>query len=128
LREVVAAAALANARTFGGEDYVGFHAFMALAPAYEMSREMPADRRALPVLKVLYRSTNQIQSKGGRANEVLHVVKAEQSPTDTSGAGRETLREAMRRQELERAEGLFAGMVSRSPTQAFNDLQALVQD
>src|SRR5687767_1203715 len=32
-RQLVAAAALANARTFGGQDYVGFHTFMALAPA-----------------------------------------------------------------------------------------------
>src|SRR5262245_29400509 len=31
LRRLVAAAALANARTFGGEDYVGFHTMMALA-------------------------------------------------------------------------------------------------
>src|SRR6516165_8719204 len=33
LRQLTAAAALANARTFGGEDYVGFHTMMALAPA-----------------------------------------------------------------------------------------------
>src|SRR6185436_4263649 len=33
LRRLVAAAALANARTFGGEDYIGFHTLMALAPA-----------------------------------------------------------------------------------------------
>src|SRR5204863_6948368 len=45
LRQLVAAGALANARTFGGEDYVGFHAFMALAPAYHMSHELPADKR-----------------------------------------------------------------------------------
>src|SRR5262245_25783823 len=32
LRRLVAAGALANARTFGGEDYVGFHTLMALAP------------------------------------------------------------------------------------------------
>jgi hypothetical protein len=31
LRTLVAAAALANARTFGGEHYQGFHTFMALA-------------------------------------------------------------------------------------------------
>src|SRR5437899_8398105 len=37
VRQLVAAGALANARTFGGEDYIGFHAFMALAPAYHMS-------------------------------------------------------------------------------------------
>ena len=32
LRRLVTAAALANARTFGGEDYVGFHTMMALSP------------------------------------------------------------------------------------------------
>src|SRR4051794_8506782 len=40
LKQVVAAAALANARTFGGEDYVGFHTLMALAPAYHMAQQM----------------------------------------------------------------------------------------
>ena len=75
LKSLVAAAALANARTFGGEDYVGFHTLMALAPAYHMTRELPEDRRALPVLKVLYRNTNRIQEHGGRASEVLHAVK-----------------------------------------------------
>src|ERR1043166_1993869 len=34
LKQLTAAAALANARTFGGEDYVGFHTMMALAPSY----------------------------------------------------------------------------------------------
>ena len=34
LKTLTAAAALANARTFGGQDYIGFHTFMALAPAY----------------------------------------------------------------------------------------------
>ena len=43
LKQLVAAAALANARTFGGEDYVGFHTLMALAPAYHMARELPED-------------------------------------------------------------------------------------
>ena len=38
LNQLVAAAALANARTFGGEDYVGFHTMMALHPAYMMAR------------------------------------------------------------------------------------------
>src|SRR4029453_9547464 len=74
LRRLVAAAALANARTFGGEDYVGFHTMMAIAPAYRMSLEMPDQQRALPVMKVLYRNTNRIQERGGRKNEVLHPV------------------------------------------------------
>ena len=106
LRDLVASAALANARTFGGEDYVGFHAFMALAPAYEMSKEMPSERRALPILKVLYRSTNQIQSKGGRSAEVLHPVEA--APLPASGSRRNALRDAMRGQDMGKAEGLFA--------------------
>ena len=42
-------AALANARTFGGEDYIGFHTMMAIAPAFHMAGELPAARRALPV-------------------------------------------------------------------------------
>jgi hypothetical protein len=41
LKTLTAAAALANARTFGGEDYVGFHTMMALGPAYLMSQQLP---------------------------------------------------------------------------------------
>src|SRR5438128_6435727 len=55
LRQLVAAAALANARTFGGEDYVGFHTMMALAPALHMAQELPPELQPLPVFKVLYR-------------------------------------------------------------------------
>jgi hypothetical protein len=126
LRDVVAAAALANARTFGGEDYVGFHAFMALMPAFEMAREAHPDRRALPVLKVLYRSTNQIQTKGGRAGEILHDVS--ESPIPAAQGARQTLQDAERKADVDQAERLFAGMARRSATDAFNDLQALVQD
>jgi hypothetical protein len=48
LQELVAAGALANARTFGGHDYVGFHTFMALAPAYRMAQQLPAESQAYP--------------------------------------------------------------------------------
>src|SRR5215471_6774059 len=41
LRRLVTAAALANARTFGGEDYVGFHTMMALAPSLHIAGELP---------------------------------------------------------------------------------------
>src|SRR2546430_4201854 len=44
LRRLTAAGALANARTFGGEDYVGFHTMMALAPSLHMAREL--DRKS----------------------------------------------------------------------------------
>ena len=123
LKTLVAAGALANARTFGGEDYVGFHAFMALAPAYHMSHELPADKRALPVLKVLYRSCSQIQNLGGRAHEVLHPV------TNISVAdGAESLREFTRRPDVETAERVFAGIVAKSPEDGFNAIQPMIED
>src|SRR6266481_6588859 len=49
LKRLIAAGALANARTFGGEDYVGFHTMMALAPSLHMARELPDELQALPV-------------------------------------------------------------------------------
>jgi hypothetical protein len=126
MRDLVAAAALANARTFGGEDYVGFHAFMALAPAFAMTKETPADRKALPVLKVLYRNVNQIHARGGRKNEVLHAIEA--IPPSASRGGGNQLRELARRCDLSGAEELFAGIAARSASDAFNEVQALVQD
>ena len=80
LSRLISAGALANARTFGGEDYIGFHTMMALAPALHMSRELPPDAQPLPVLKVLYRNTSRIQAFGGRAKEVLHPVEAASLP------------------------------------------------
>src|SRR5262245_39378473 len=53
LKRLTAAAAFANARTFGGEDYVGFHTMMALSPALHMAQELPSELQPLPVLKVL---------------------------------------------------------------------------
>src|SRR3954469_23643810 len=75
LQRLVEAAALANARTFGGEDYIGFHTMMALAPALHMSRELPPETAPLPIFKVLYRNTNRIQEKGGSREEVLRQVE-----------------------------------------------------
>ncbi|WP_406700166.1 hypothetical protein V5E97_15175 [Singulisphaera sp. Ch08] len=126
LKELVAAAALANARTFGGEDYVGFHTLMALAPAYHMAHELPADRQALPVLKVLYRNTNRIQEHGGRASEVLKTVKpGVLSAGHDSG---EALREAVRGKDMNEAERTFAAIAAGSPEEAFNSLLLAVED
>jgi hypothetical protein len=123
LRTLVAAGALANARSFGGEDYIGFHAFMALAPAYHMSHELPRDRAALPVLKVLYRNCNQIQAKGGKANEVLHPVSPEGSAENS-----EALRAAVLKLDVDSAERAFAAIAAKSPEFAFNALQPIVED
>src|SRR3974377_1713658 len=85
LRRWTAAAALANARTFGGEDYVGFHTMMALAPALHMSGQLSVAQQPLPVFKVLYRNTNRIQERGGRKEEVLHAVKPGALPSGMAG-------------------------------------------
>ena len=125
IRELVAAGALANARTFGGEDYIGFHSFMALAPSYHMSRELPADRRALPVLKVLYRSSAQIQAKGGRKSEVLQPMGGEPM---LGVASPEKLRQSVRARDVQGAERCFAEIARRSPKDALEALQPIVDD
>jgi len=126
LRKLTAAAALANARTFGGEDYVGFHTMMALAPALHMAQELPAELQALPVFKVLYRNTKRIQERGGRKEEVLHLVKPAAAPA--TGSGGELLREAVRRKEVQQAEQTFARLARDNPDDALNDLLFTVQD
>jgi len=103
LKTLTAAAALANARSFGGEDYVGFHTLMALGPAYRMSLDLPASLAPLPVMKVLYRNTNRIQEHGGRKDEVLHPIAAEPAPSQTAPTG-ESLRDAIRARDLKAAE------------------------
>lgn len=126
LATLLAAGALANARTFGGEDYIGFHTLMALAPAYHMALELPESRRPLPVFKVLYRNTNRIHEHGGRASEVLHPV----DPVAVSPGqhGGEALRAAVRAGDVSRAEATFAALNQGMPIDAFNDLLVAVAD
>jgi hypothetical protein len=126
LKQMVAAAALANARTFGGEDYVGFHTMMALSPAWRMACELPTAQQPLAVFKVLYRNTARIQEYGGRKNEVLRTVQAEALPADRVAG--DALRDAVRRKDADGAERLFAAVSGRSPADAFNALLHEVQD
>lgn len=123
LRQLTAAGALANARTFGGEDYTGFHTLMALSPALQMAAAMPAGQKALPVFKVLYRNTSRIQENGGRAGEVLREVVAV--------GGRPTARmlhDAVRTKDAAGAEAAFAALMQQSPETGFNALLKCVQD
>jgi hypothetical protein len=126
IRKMIQAAALANARCFGGEDYVGMHTLMAFNPAYEMARQLPEDRRALVALKVLYRNTHQLQNRKGGAREVLYEV----SPADLSPerVPAELLRQAVHDEERGEAEKIFASMVEASAENAFNDLLHVVED
>ncbi|MCI0638551.1 MAG: twin-arginine translocation signal domain-containing protein [Gemmataceae bacterium] len=124
LRDLVSAAALANARSCGGEDYVGFHTIMAMAPAWHMSAEMPEDRRALPVFKVLYRNTSRIQERGGRSNEVLRVVQ----PAAGNGHTPENLRQQARERNADAAERTFAALAQGGPDDALNAVLWVVED
>ncbi len=124
LKTLVAAGALANARSFGGQDYIGFHTIMALTPAWEMSKQMPKGSEALPVLKVLYRNSERIQQHGGRTAEVLKPVNGMQS---ASGGGRQ-LQAVMREGNLAKSEATFHGLSQGDPSDAFNALQHIVRD
>ncbi len=126
LRTLVSAGALANARSFGGHDYIGFHSFMALSPAFHMAKEMPSGRAPLPVLKVLYRNTSRIQACGGRANEILHPVEPADLPSDLGGL--DPLQQATRKADMEAAERTFAALARGPAGEAFNHLQFSVQD
>ena len=123
LRTVVAAAALANARTFGGHNYDGYHTFMALAPSYQMAQELTAERRALPVLKVLHRNARYIQNAGGCEHEALHEIEA--APERVKD---EALRAATRQADQGKAERTFAALTKESLDDAYRQLQNCIQD
>ena len=122
LKELITAATFANARQFGGEDYIGFHTLMALAPSYAMSQQLPKEKQALPVLKVLYRNTAQIQAKGGAKQEVLKPVESKEKPTDAA------LINHVRAKDMAAAERDFAAQMKASPDGGFNYLLEAVQD
>ena len=125
LKTLTAAGALANARTFGGEDYIGYHTFMALAPAYDMLREMPAADAALPVLKVLYRNAARIQAHGGHKSEVLHAIESAESGGTLDA---QSLRERVHARDRAGAERMMEAMVRDNPGEAYQHLQFTVQD
>ncbi len=126
LRKMIQAGALANARTFGGEDYVGFHTVMALGPAMHMAEELPEPSQPLPVFKVLYRNTNRIQERGGRKAEVLHAVAPAKLP---QGAARtETMVNAIHHGDVNEAEQTFALIAQDGVDEALNQLLYAVQE
>jgi hypothetical protein len=125
LKKLIAAGALANAVTFGGCDYVGFHTAMAMLPALGMSEMLVDRRQPLPVLKVLYRNSQQIQSVGGASKTTLEAIHAAEHASE--GDVGIQIRDACRKADVERGEKLLAG-VSGSPLNAFNALQPAIQD
>lgn len=135
LRDLLAAGALANARSFGGEDYIGFHTLMALSPALRMADLMPSGQAALPVFKVLHRNTGRIQDHGGRKAEVLTgslCPGSSSAAAGTTSAGNPAdatrLHDAVRAKDTSAAENLLAAMIAQDSTAAFNGLLEVVQD
>ncbi len=125
-RQLISAAALANAEAFGGQDYVGYHTAMAMLPALAMSKQLPTERQSLPVLKVIYRNSQQCQSHGGASKATLMALHAaEHSAEGDMGLN---IRAACRNGDMNEAEKLFGSLANASPEQAFNALQPAVQD
>jgi len=123
LRRLVAAAALANARAFGGEDYVGFHTMMALTPSFHMAaEEADPKRRPLAVLKVLHRNASRLGEVGGPRAEVLKPVAA------AGEASGERLRELARKADMDGAERAFAAIAAGSVPDAVDGLMTMVDD
>jgi hypothetical protein len=122
LRQLTAASALANARTFGGENYHGFHVFMALTPAYQMATELPKEKAALPLLKVLYRNAHYTEQVGGRRNEVLRSL------TPPERATAETVHQAVNAGDRAGAERALAAVGANSPQAALNAALLGVED
>ena len=115
LDRLVAAGALANARSLGGEDYDGYHAFMAMVPSLAISRELPEKDAPLPVLKTLMRSAVRMQRAGGGT---LGPVVAEDGDP----------RAAIRAGELARAERALAASGARGADAAWQALHPVIVD
>ena len=125
LQTLTAAGALANARAFGGQDYTGYHTFMALAPALRMAQELPLDRQALPVLKVIYRNANRIQETRHATDDTLHPLP----PSSATNAPSEAwLRDAVRKLDWNVAEERLAALIRRSPDEAYQEVLLAIQD
>jgi hypothetical protein len=119
LADLIAAAALANARGFGGSNYNGYHAFMALMPSYEMAAQMPEPYTALPVLKVLHRNARFLQETGSATADALAPL---------AGTSEASLVDSVRARDLPAAELGLAALAERSPEAASEELQAVVRD
>jgi hypothetical protein len=120
LSDVVAAAALANSRAFGGTNYNAYHALMAMMPSYAMAAQMPAPLAALPVLKVVYRNASFIQHSDRAHDDALARVEPRAAEGD--------LVDNVRRRELDKAECDLATLVVVGRDEAFEALQIVVRD
>jgi hypothetical protein len=125
LKELIAAGALANVRAFGGQDYNGYHSFMALCPSYAMAMALPEKERPLPILKVLYRTSTHIH--GARCAHEDHLNKVEPTKLDAKATPAEQLRTAARAFKPDQTEQIFAALPGNAE-QTYDELQMMIQD
>lgn len=121
--QLTAAGALANARAFGGEDYTGYHAFMALMPAYEISQSMSGDAALLPIMKVLYRSAARMQEAGRKSRPRLTAPpeRAKKAQLDSK-----QLIARVHKEDTRGAEATFAEILERDLPASFEALIRVV--
>lgn len=124
LRQLVAGGAIANARAFGGQDYNGYHSFMALCPSYAMGMALPERERPLPVLKVLYRISQHVH--GARCTREDHLAPVTPAALG-DGPASVQLRDAARTKVTADAEKVYAA-VRGTPEALFDDVQMMMQD
>jgi hypothetical protein len=120
LSDLVAAGALANARAYGGTNYNGYHALMAMMPSYEMSSQIQGSEAPLPVLKVLHRNARFLQESGRAKEDALEPIEP--------GSGDAALAASVRARDLPKAERNLAALEARSRPAAYEELQTVVRD
>jgi hypothetical protein len=125
LKELIAAGALANARAFGGQDYNGYHSFMALCPSYAMAMALPEKERPLPILKVLYRTSTHIH--GAHCAKEDRLATVEPAKLDDKAPAAVQMRDAARARKLAQAEQIFVSLKG-TPEETYDDVQLLIQD
>lgn len=125
LQALVTAGGLANARAFGGEDYIGHHTFNALIPSLQMAQRLPMSHQPLPVFKVLYRNSTQLQARDLHHTDTLHAI----APAANVDARQEGLiRDVVRTCDWSAAEADMAALAARSPDEAYQQLLYEIQD
>jgi hypothetical protein len=102
-----------------------------MLPALQMTELLPSERRPLPILKVLYRNSQQIQQFGGPSKKILRQMHAAEEATvehaDTAAA-EIAIRDACRAADVDRGEKLFARFKNAPLDAMFNVLQPVMQD
>jgi hypothetical protein len=130
LRDLAAATALANARAFGGEDYVGFHTLMAIGPALEISERLDARSAPLPLIKIALRNAKALAAANRHSTSTLRSLKVESSINADVKPGRyaELMKSAVHSGDLAKAESTLAISVSRRPMSAYQELLDVVEE